>query len=191
MSFLPDVKIAVGKSKKIGFITILINSRKGTTLIKINESEFKGPYSIKDIREINVYSNEEVIYKTSKGLMPMVLGGTLFGSLGAIAGSVSASKTSKLKIKESYKLVMSFDDITFPSFVVTFKNENLAHTIINTYEIIRKKITDFKDEKLDVVESVDSSDIYTQLINLEKLYKQGIIDEKTYLEKKDKFIQKL
>lgn len=199
----PNIEIYLGKIKGKGNYYLVINSDSGKLAFccynKWSGSyKWNGPYEFEDI-SISVSTTKETIYKTS-GATPMIVGGILFGSAGAIAGSIVGSKEKSSKVKDHYTIQVTTNDLKFSGFVISTDDANLAHDVITRVEIIRKKIEkqESGDSLIeDVAEKQRQTDvkndisIYEKLIELKNLYDSGIIDLETYEEKKKKYIDLL
>ena len=198
----PNIEIYLGKIKGKGNYYLAVNSHSGKLAFyryKWNGThEWNGTYEFKDV-SISVSTTKETIYKTS-GATPMIVGGILFGSAGAIAGSIVGSKEKSSKVKDHYNIQITTNDLNFSGFVISTDDVNLAHDVITRVEIIRKNIQKQNpvDNKIeDVAENHQKTEvkndlsIYEKLIELKNLYDSGIIDLGTYEEKKKKYIDLL
>ena len=145
--FNPDMRVFLGKNKTHGKITLFINSNSCQFFFETTQSGFlfsapslwHGPYSLNDIIEFHVASNETIIYQTSKGFVPMVAGGMLFGSIGAVAGSMISNKTEKVSKDVTYTITFKIDDLKFPGISVDSREKDKVFNLVSLLELIKKR----------------------------------------------------
>ncbi len=70
-------------------------------------------YDIKQYMHYEININDTIINESNGAIMRGLVGGVLFGAVGAIAGAASANTTQKTKIKNG-DLVLFFDDFDQP-----------------------------------------------------------------------------
>ena len=195
------ILINLGKVKKIGKTFFIINKSNGNFGIIIEKTlgyfENHGLYKFDEIK-INVSSSKETLYKTN-GITPMIVGGILFGSAGAIAGSIVGTNSKTVKERNVYSITISINSLDFSGLVVETSDANLVHDFVTKIEIIRKNLAENisnSNEKpvVNNKENNDASidvDIFEMLTKLKKLYDDGVIDLATYQEKKKKYVDML
>jgi len=135
------------KSKKIGLKNILIlnyldenNNIKQVyfseyeNYLEIDNLNLKIPF--KKIQSIEVITEEEIIKKKKNMLGRAVVGGLLFGGVGAIIGGMSALNNDEDKIKHNYLIELKYDNDKYLYFVTKSKNK------IKEIEKIKKDIFD-------------------------------------------------
>ncbi len=197
----PDIYIKLGKTKLYGKMHFNINSLTGEFYIIAKRGfniTYYGPFHFNDIN-LEVSSKTELIYKTSKGSIPVIVSGMLFGSLGAVAGSLVANTKQKITSSDIYNLTLSIDDISFPGFRVEIKDYNKVYFFVNVIENIRKKfnkeesIVGKKNVKNDTQDSVNEStnEIYDILSKIKYLYDHDVLTDEEYKIKRQKYADKL
>ena len=141
----PDISMSLGKTKTNGNIIFYINSKtkkfavevdKVDNLIGSNMCSF-GPFEIEKLLGVQVLTDNAVVYENKSSSVPMIAGGLLFGSLGAIAGSMVSNKKQKIKEKIHYSLLIKIDDIRIPSFYIETADSDLVYKFVNTIEFLR------------------------------------------------------
>ena len=192
------ISIDIGKNKEWGKCEIIINPNNGVLMFTgksfLHYYSKAGIYCFDEI-QIEVSSSKEMLYKT-KGMTPMIIGGLLFGSAGALAGGIIGTGQKSIKEKNNYMISITVESLQFSGLVTETDDANLVHNFVTKMELIRKRISMDEDteEKKEVID--DSNDdsnetIYEKLVNLKKLYDEGIIDQETYNAKKKKYIDLL
>ena len=86
--------------------------------------------------------NEMASYKTTTSTFSMlgkgVVGGVMFGGIGALAGANSAS-TNTVKEKSSYTFNIVLDDFNNPNFTCSYYREDKANTLYSILKLIIDK----------------------------------------------------
>ena len=82
-------------------------------------------------------TDNNIVYENKNGSIPMLAGGILFGSVGAIAGSMITNQKQNIKNKISYHLILKIDDIRIPSFYIETEDSDLVYKFVNTIELLR------------------------------------------------------
>jgi hypothetical protein len=111
-----DFRTAIGINKDNKNVILLTRN-------KLDE-EFKSKIiSFEDIIEVKIKKNHETLTKTSRGsqVAGAAVGGLAFGSVGSLAGALSANKTSS-NITKRLSLELVISDLDFPSFESVFIN---------------------------------------------------------------------
>jgi len=142
----PDVRIKLGKTKTNGNIYFLANSQTKKFAIdvdKLNSFECYdpktlGPFEIEKLIEVSIHQNDAVVYKNNHGTLPMIAGGVLFGSLGAVAGSIISNKKEEMTTERSCTIILKINDIRIPACCIETKDIDLVCKFINTIEILKK-----------------------------------------------------
>lgn len=185
--------IELGKVREYSKVGIAINTETCECVIYTNSGKMAyGPYKLDDI-SIDVVLENKTIYKTSKGVTPMIVGGLLFGAAGAVAGSVASSKKEKEINKKVFLVTITTNDTEFTGFQVATKHYNLVHDLVNTVENTKKKFyesqSEDKHEKDKPDKEMTSDEAYNNLLKLKELYDKKIIDDNEYNEKRSKFLK--
>ncbi len=109
-----------------------------------NENKYSKIYTGKDVLEYQIKIDNEVVIssntRSKKGVGKVIVGGTLFGAAGAIAGAVAANKNSNTshsqKEVQHYTFVLRVNDILNPAYVLELPSLLAAEEIAATFEII-------------------------------------------------------
>ncbi len=140
----PDISMLLGKTKTNGEILFLINSEDKKFAIEVDKADNLnskicnyGPFDISKLLNVQIVTDNNIVYENKNGCMPMLAGGVLFGSVGAIAGSMITNQTQSIKQKTLYHLILKIDDIRIPSFYVETEDGDLVYKFINTIELLR------------------------------------------------------
>lgn len=152
-----------------------------------------GIYDYSDI-SIEISNKTQTIYKTN-GLVPMIIGGVLFGGAGAIGGSIIGANKKAVREKEIYTITISVYDTVFTGFVLQTEDKSFVHDFVVKAEILRKHASANEEQKMkkqeEQVESDNKESVFDKVVELKKLYDEGFIDKQTYEEKKKKYIDLL
>lgn len=112
---LPDIW---APTKTIGtYFQIDDNNKKWAPLVGIFKPQVAGIYSYSDILEYELLEDGDSI--TKGGLGRAVIGGALFGGVGAIVGSVTGGKKQK-KIVTSMSIKITTKNIDTPAVYINF-----------------------------------------------------------------------
>ncbi|HBP43085.1 MAG TPA: hypothetical protein DD621_00110 [Clostridiales bacterium] len=140
----PDINILLGKTKTNGEVLFLINSKDKKFAIEVDKvdnlnSEICnfGPFDINQLLNVQIVTDNNILYENKNGHIPMLAGGILFGSVGAIAGSMITNQKQNIKNKVSYHLILKINDIRIPSFYIETEDSDLVYKFINTIELLR------------------------------------------------------
>lgn len=140
----PDINILLGRTKTNGDVLFLINSKDKKFAIEVDrvdnlnsETCNFGPFDIDKLLNIQVVTDNNIVYENKNGSIPMLTGGILFGSVGAIAGSMITNQKENIKNKISYHLILKIDDIRIPSFYIETEDSDLVYKFVNTIELLR------------------------------------------------------
>lgn len=192
----PDVKCNLGNVRfgnDIVPCSLQMNSTNGKLAFRFERDTcygwWAGPYDFGDI-SFSISCMHETIYKTN-GLIPLIVGGVLFGGAGAIGGGIASGKVKKEKINEIYTVSISTNDLQFSGVIFETTDKYLIHDLATKAEIIRKAILE-KQKSENLEPSTEKTiDAYDELRKLKALFDDGIIDEETYLNKKKKYLDKI
>ena len=131
----PDINMLLGKTKTNGDILFLINSKDKKFAIEVervdnlnSETCNFGPFDIDKLLNVQVATDNNIVYENKNGSIPMLAGGILFGSI--------------VKNKTSYHLILKIDDIRIPSFYIETEDSDLVYKFVNTIELLRPQKTD-------------------------------------------------
>ncbi|MBO5229474.1 MAG: hypothetical protein J6B20_01605 [Clostridia bacterium] len=140
----PDISMLLGETKTNGDVLFLINSKDKKFAIEVDKvdnlnSEICnfGPFVINKLLSVQVVTDNNIVYENKNGSIPMLAGGILFGSVGAIAGSMITNQKQSIKKKMSHHLILKIDDIRIPSFYIETEDSDLVYKFINTIELLR------------------------------------------------------
>lgn len=191
VQLIPYKEIYLGKVKIIGKVYFRINTTDGMWGI-YTYNNYYGNFELKDLT-VDVKLENELIYETSKGVTPFIVGGMLFGAVGAVAGSMAANKKEKVVSKKEYLLTLTTNRTDFTGFQCVIKDYNVIHDFIVTIENTRKIL--FPDTVGDESTKEETNDttinVYDKMVQLKDLFDKGIIDEKEYQEKREKYLKLL
>lgn len=134
------------KVKPYGKISFFVDRDKLKFVIRAGSKDY-GAYDISQLIEFSVSDNSQTIYQSRKGTVPMIAGGFLFGSVGAVAGSVAASTKTKEITKHKYELTFVIDDKDFVGFTGETKDKNVALRVAKQIEAMRKDVAKRDGEK--------------------------------------------
>ena len=100
------MNMLLGKTKTNGKVRFLINSRSKKFAIDVEKTDYLNngacnfwPYDIKDLVSVQVVKDNNIVYENKNNALSMITGGLLFGSVGAVAGSIIANKKQSVKEK--------------------------------------------------------------------------------------------
>jgi hypothetical protein len=186
--------LKLGKIKSRGDVSIKVNTSNGTCIIfedHYSGAKQYGPYQICDLN-VDVKSKVETIYSASKGVAPMIAGGILFGSIGAVAGSMAGSTKSKQIDKEIYYITFTVNDDEYTGFRVEIKDYNIVHDFVTTLENIRKKLNpESTKEIIADAKPADDGDVFEKLNKIKQLFDNEIISKEEYEELRTKYLKLL
>lgn len=140
----PDINMLLGKTKTNGDILFLINSQNKKFAIEVDRVDNLnskicnfGPFDINKLLNVQITVDDNIVYENKSSNIPMLAGGILFGSIGAVAGSIIANQKQNIKKKKLYSLLLNIDDIQIPSFYIETEDSDLVYKFINTIELLR------------------------------------------------------
>lgn len=140
----PDINMLLGRTKTNGDIYFLINSKDKKFAIEVDRVDNLncdvcnfGPFDLKQLLSVQVVIDDNIVYENKNGTLPMLAGGILFGSIGAIAGSMISNQKQNIKKKKVYNLILKIDNIQIPSFYIETEDSDLVYKFINTIELLR------------------------------------------------------
>ncbi len=146
--------------KEISKTIILSKSKKEYFLLDANEKQFQiisnytisDLLSIKDLRSFSMQVDDKVVThydyqtKSGSGIAGAVVGGLLFGGVGAIAGSIAGngadiqnSGTQISRIDHVFILKIKTNNLKTPSFVFALDSLEVAEEIMSVLEILSSK----------------------------------------------------
>ncbi len=195
---------AVKAYNKYAFITDDINK-----FIVIVSPYSINAYQYSDIVSISYEENGNNVYNKSLG--GAVVGGLLFGGVGAIVGS-NAAKTTQNKKIEKMAIKILLNSTTDPTLLLDIYKAGIDGAILETkkeadrmfYEGLMKEVSGIKDIFsiiMDIVEKnralqspkvnsvVASNSIADELIKLSQLRVSGILSEEEFQAQKAKLLQ--
>lgn len=165
-------------------------------------SHKKGYYRYTDLVSYELLEDDDQV--TSGGLGSAVVGGVLFGGVGAIVGSTSGKKTTK-KVINNLSIKMTVNDLDHPLVVIQLINKktktkskeyqaaiNTAHKILSVLEIITKKSEEILEtagiDLTDIENVTADSNPYEEIKKLKELLDLGIISEEEFEVKKKEIL---
>jgi hypothetical protein len=169
---------------------LVINTNTGNCAI-VEEGNWHGPYEFKNVT-IEIKENSEIIYQTN-GYAPVIIGGILFGSGGALAGSLVSSKTQKRQTE--FVISIKVNDLKYSGLICCSKNIQFAHYFGTKIETVRKMLVDKSEntskdgnnfnDKNSNLSSMTIEELSNVLLQLKTLYENGIIEKEIYEQKKN------
>lgn len=142
----PDIRILLGKTKINGKVIFLTNSKNKKFAIEVDKTDNTyssvcnfGPFDIDKLQSVQITVDNNIIYENKYNSLPMIAGGILFGSIGAIAGSIITNKKQDIKRKVTYNLILKIEDIHVPAFYIEVDDKDLVYKFINTIELLRSQ----------------------------------------------------
>ena len=151
VEFQPNYSIKLGKNKIFGKIKMYLNtknkkmlfntSKPGNSFIPYDDSYYWGPFSVSDLLDFSVAANDKTVYQKSRGCIPMIAGGMLFGAVGAVAGSLIADKKETIKTIKTFSVAFKFDSLEFPGFSIDDKEKekDKVFNLVSTIELLTKQ----------------------------------------------------
>lgn len=128
-----------GKRKNFKSSNIVIKGKKSKVIINIEESFIKYKkivVKLEDILEIELLDKSKVVEKS--GMQEAVIGGILFGSIGAVAGAYAGKGTKEI---ESYKIVLKTSDIFNSIVFIPASYENCVKIANTLFMLLRRSNT--------------------------------------------------
>lgn len=157
--------------------------------------EYSSSFSFNEIKGFEILQNNSVI--SSGGMGSAVVGGILFGGIGAIVGSNIGNKSSVNRI-ESMKLKIVLDTISNPLLLIEYINspvlsnspeyEAIISNIQKDAAILEIILSDLTKQELPQSSSNSHLD---KLTELKKIYDLGLITEDEYSKKKKEILDKI
>ncbi|MCR5740973.1 MAG: SHOCT domain-containing protein [Gammaproteobacteria bacterium] len=179
--YLKEYKcIKLGRIDKVGKVLFYVNSNNAQCAFIIKKGiipSFNGIYSLEDFN-IEIKKDEEIIFETQPGLMPIVNGEFL-----------SSNDKSSNQEKNKYIMIVTTNDVEFTGFKLKIEDENIIKDFINTVNIILKSRYSVK-KNIKIGQRVED-DPYGMLIKLKDLYDKKIISEEEYKDKREKYLSKI
>ncbi|MEG2014553.1 MAG: hypothetical protein RR086_02365 [Clostridia bacterium] len=93
-----------------------------------------------DILSFEIVDNSTIVYKTKVegGLTRAIIGGALFGGVGAIVGANTAGSSTSTHTNNSYKVLFTVNDINSPTVEFNcFGDLGVAQKVVATFEVIK------------------------------------------------------
>ena len=162
----------------------------------MQDKKFSKIISGADIKEYEIKVNNELIItsntKNKKGVGKAVVGGLLFGGVGAIAGAAAANSKAKTsetqKEVQHYTLALKVNDIIKPSFTIELSNLSVAEEVSATLLLLSDKNTEDVIEEDTEDKNVDNNKIasnkFEEIKNFKELLDAGIITQEEFDQKK-------
>lgn len=110
-----------------------------------NPKKFSKPYTLNDIVSLELLNDKIILSSNNSTFAKTLIGGLLFGGLGAIAGSLSKD-SSNSKTKDKYSLMLRLNDIQLAAFEIKCKDRETAIKLVSTFELWEKAIVAKKIE---------------------------------------------
>lgn len=160
-----------------------------------NESKF---IKYSDIKSVEMQSNEEVISSkasTKGGLGSAVVGGALFGPVGAIVGASTGKKNTQVSYNNNVKHIIRIllNDINHPCETIIVDSDSIsANKILSVLELIinNNNNNSEKNNSVNMNHSNDDTDKFEEIKKFKELLEQNIITQEDF-EKKKKELLKL
>lgn len=130
--------INTNNKTKVFFCTAQEIFQFGSTSF-FNPTKFSKPYTLNDIVTLELLNDKIILSSNNNAFAKTLVGGFLFGGLGAIAGSLS-NNTSNSKIKDKYSLMIRLKDIELAAFEIKCKDRETAIKLVSTFELWEKAI---------------------------------------------------
>ena len=83
-------------------------------------------------------------YKSSVG--PAIVGGLLFGGIGAVAGAMAVKQKDSAKTKEDYAVRFMLNDIEMALIELHCESREIAYRVAATFELWEKQIKESKGQ---------------------------------------------
>ncbi|PKG28773.1 SHOCT domain-containing protein [Cytobacillus horneckiae] len=178
-------------TKQIGNFVAFDENQQKWALLSSFKGEIKQTYNYSDV--INFELLEDGNSVASGGLGRALVGGVLFGGVGAIVGGVTGKKTSK-GICSSLKLKVTVNDMANPVVYINFIETKLktdgfayrtfaesAQECLSTFQLICDRFSEEKTVK-------PSSDTADEIMKFKNLLDAGAITEEEYNIKKKELL---
>lgn len=140
----PDINICLGTTKTNGNIFFLINTQTKQFAIELDRTDNLnsnicnfGPFDIDKLISVQVIADDTTVYENKNSGIPMLAGGVLFGSIGAIAGSMISNQKHTVQKKSVYTLILKIESIHIPSIYIETSDGNVVYKFVNTIEQLR------------------------------------------------------
>lgn len=136
-NFVTTNEVGFGKSK----ILIDTNSKQWSI-----QDGTKDGLSVREIRKLadilsfEIVDNSTTVYKTrvEGGLTRAIIGGAMFGGVGAIVGANTARSSTSTNTNNAYKVLFTVNDINNPTIEFDCSNDlSIAQKIVSTFEVIK------------------------------------------------------
>ena len=175
---------------------LCIDSSKKQFQLFINKSYTK-IYDVNDLVDYEIRVDNEVIVtsktKSKKGIGKAIVGGALFGGVGAVAGAVAGNSkgktTSSQKEIHHYSLVLKVNDFQKPSFIVSLDSEEIAEEVVTIFDLLVGNAAVKQDSKRSSVPTDSSLDSFEQMKKYKELLDAGIISQQEYDAKKKELLK--
>jgi len=101
------------------------------------------PYDLSDVWEYELICDSTIQVKNSRGIGNAIVGGILFGPIGAVAGAmISGSKT---KEKNKYAVRLSLNDMELASIEIPCESREIASRLMSTFSVFENRVTSPSD----------------------------------------------
>lgn len=201
----PDFAVTqeiMGEDAKTGFAFDEVSS-KICLISKDGKSITTRVMQYRDILSVELFEDGESITKTARGsqLGRVLLGGIVFGPLGAVVGGLSGKKKTENKVKRlDLRLAINdtnspihdicFLDVEVNKSSVLFKNafKNATHWSASIETLIRRADQEDQEKQQAELKYDRSNDIPERVRELAKLRDEGLLTEEEFAAQKAKLL---
>jgi hypothetical protein len=133
-----DAKVTLD-IKELNHVLFDIDFKIFQIIRKSSNIKISKPYSFEDIKSYDLIIDNQVLVSKNTGMAKTIIGGVLFGPLGALAGSISSNTSTKETINSVYSLNLYLNDLTFPYVELKCKDRETALTLYETFKMWEEK----------------------------------------------------
>lgn len=192
----------MGEDAKTGF-AYDENSSQICLVNKHGKAISKRVMQNRDILSVEVFEDGESVTKTARGsqLGGALLGGIVFGPLGAVVGGLSGKKKTENKVKRlDLRLAINdtsspihdvcFMDVEVKKSSVVYKNayKNVTHWSAIIETLIKRADDDDRKKQQAGINDMNSVDVPGRIRELAKLREEGLITDEEYAAQKTKLL---
>lgn len=214
-SFLSEKQVEIStalQSLNNFSVTQVVVSEDGKTGLAIDENKKKlcfanclnGKVSLdeigyQDILASEIVENGETVTKTSRGsqVAGAVIGGLVFGGIGAVVGGLSGNTKSSSRIR-TLDLQVTVKNVRTPIRVINFlnheTNKNSVHytsalkAATHWHGIISVLLKEIEVEKDGSIGKAVSISVSDELLKLDQLREKGILSQEEFIAQKKKLL---
>ncbi|MDD3478374.1 MAG: zinc ribbon domain-containing protein [Candidatus Izemoplasmatales bacterium] len=135
----------ISRMKKHASFSISFNTKNGKWSF-LQQNEQYGVFELDDLLNIEILTNHEITQKSSSAIPSAILGGVLFGRIGAVAGSLANRKKSTISEDNHYQIVLTINSVLKSSAILDCDNSDAAYRVITTFQMLKNNLLSIEKE---------------------------------------------